>query len=121
MEFPFEKRAIKGAELPQKMDVADTYAYLSLRCLYRDFKMGNASKVEARREKERIFAAWSEAKSKLAFLDRSAMNLSTRIGEAAREYAEKPSKKTADRFYAALYNLPDDWRERISESAGSQD
>lgn len=33
-----------------------------------------------------------------------------RIEPAAREYANGPSIETADRFYAAVYNLPDDWR-----------
>ena len=54
--FPWEREAMKGAEMPDGLSLYDQMAYISLRTLYCDY-----------REKRCIFGAWNKAKRMAEF------------------------------------------------------
>lgn len=110
MEFPFERDAMKGEPLPHGLDIADSCLYVGLKHLYAMYYGKHISRNEAREEKNRLVYNWTRGKSKLEFLSREALSLSTRISNASEEYKNNPCIETADALYAALYNLPTDWR-----------
>lgn len=109
-EFPFERDAMKGEPLPPKLDIADSCLYVALKNLYAMYYEKLISRSAATEEKKTLVRNWKEGKSKLEFLDRDSKALSEKIGSASKEYKNNPCIETADRLYAAFYNLPDDWR-----------
>ena len=111
-EFEFERKAMKGEPCPKELDIADTCAYMALTSLYRMYKNGLISRRDAAKEKETIVFNWKNDKSKLEFLNRDSKSLKEKIGTASAEYAKKPTIENADRLYCALYNLPENWREK---------
>lgn len=110
MEFDFERQAMAGDPCPKKLDIADTCAYIALKHLYAMFKQNLISRKDATEEKKRIVYNWTTDKSKIEFLNRDSDALKSKIGTASDEYKKNPCIETADRLYAAFYNLPDDWR-----------
>lgn len=110
MEFPFERKAMTGGICPKRFDIADTCAYIALKNLYAMYRKGLISRKDASEEKKRIFYNWTTDKSKIEFLNRDSDALKRKIGTASDEYKKNPCIETADRLYAAFYNLPDDWR-----------
>ena len=110
MEFPFERDAMTGDICPKQLDVADTCAYIALKNLYAMYRKGLISRKDASEEKKRIVYNWTTDKSKIEFLNRDSDALKSKIGTASDEYKKNPCIETADRLYAAFYNLPDDWR-----------
>lgn len=111
-EFEFERKAMKSEPCPKELDIADTCAYMALKCLYSMYKYGLISRKEAVKEKEAIVFNWTEDKSKLDFLNRENKALKDKIGFASAEYAKSPTIENAERLYCALYNLPEDWRQK---------
>lgn len=110
MEFPFERDAMKGEPLPRDLDIADSCLYVALKNLYAMYYEKLISRSAATEEKKTLVRNWREYKSKLEFLDRDSKALSEKIGSASKEYKNNPCIETADKLYAAFYNLPDDWR-----------
>ena len=110
MEFPFERQAMTGDVCPKQLDVADTCAYIALKNLYAMYRKGLISRKDASEEKKRIVYNWATDKSKIEVLNRENEALLEKIGDASDAYRENPSIETADALYAALYNLPTDWR-----------
>ena len=110
MEFPFERDAMKGGPLPPKLDIADSCLYMSLKYLYAMYRKGLIDRKRATEEKQRLVYNWTTDKSKIEVLNRENEALREKIGVASDAYREKPSLETADALYAALYNLPTDWR-----------
>jgi hypothetical protein len=74
------------------------------------YRKGLISRKDASEEKKRIVYNWTTDKSKIEFLNRDSDALKNKIGIASDEYKKNPCIETADRLYAAFYNLPDDWR-----------
>lgn len=109
-EFPFEKDAMNGRPLPQGLDIADSCLYVSLKNLYAMYRNKLISRKDATEEKRRLIYNWTTDKSKIEFLDRSSDSLKIKIGAASDEYKNNPSIENADKLYAALYNLPENWR-----------
>ena len=68
------------------------------------------SRKDATEEKKRLIYNWKTDKSKIEFLKRDSDVLKNRIGVASEDYKNNPCIETADKLYAAFYNLPDDWR-----------
>ena len=101
---------MKGEPLPSKLDIADSCLYMALEYLYAMHKKGLISRKDASEEKKRIVYNWTTDKSKIEFLNRDSDALKSKIGTASDEYKKNPCIETADRLYAAFYNLPDDWR-----------
>ena len=111
-EFPFEKDAMNGRPLPQGLDIADSCLYVALKNLYAMYRNKLISRKDATEEKRRLIYNWTTDKSKIEFLDRSSDSLKIKIGAASDEYKNNPSIENADKLYAALYNLPENWRRK---------
>lgn len=112
MEFDFERQAMRGEPLPQRLDIVDSCCYMALKNLYAMYKKGLISRKDATDEKKRIVYNWTTDKSKIEFLNRSSEALRQKIWEASDAYKESPSQETADALYAAIYNLPNNWRSK---------
>lgn len=110
MEFPFERDAMKGEPLPKKLDIADSCLYMSLKYLYAMYRKGLIDRKMATEEKNRLVYNWTTDKSKIEVLNRENEALREKIGDASDAYRNNPNIETADALYAALYNLPNDWR-----------
>ena len=73
------------------------------------------SREDAKEEKRRLIYNWKSDKSKIEFLNRDSEALRDKIGTASEDYKNNPCIETADRLYAAIYNLPGDWRQNSGE------
>lgn len=104
-----------GNPLPKGLDIADGCLYVALKNLYAMYRHGLISRKDATEEKKRLMQNWTTDKSKIEFLNRESDDLRNKIGEAAEKYKNAPCIKNADNLYAALYNLPNNWRAEIKE------
>ena len=111
-EFTFEREAMQGNPLPQGLDIADSCLYVALKNLYAMYQNKLISRKDATEEKRRLVYNWTTDKAKLDFLNRDSETLRDKIGTASEDYKNNPCIETADKLYAAFYNLPDDWREK---------
>ena len=109
-EFTFEREAMQGNPLPKGLDIADSCLYVALKNLYAMYQNKLISRKDATEEKRRLIYNWTTDKAKLDFLNRDSETLRDRIGAASEEYKNNPCIETAEKLYAAFYNLPDDWR-----------
>ena len=111
-EFTFEREAMQGKPLPKGLDIADSCLYVALKNLYAMYQNKLISRKDATEEKRRLVYNWTTDKAKLDFLNRDSETLRDKIAAASEEYKNNPCVETADKLYAAFYNLPDDWREK---------
>lgn len=111
-EFSFERQAMQGEPLPKGLDIADTCLYVALKNLYAMYREKLISRKDATEEKRRLIYNWTTDKAKIEFLNRDSESLKNKIDVASEEYKNNPCIETADKLYAAFYNLPDDWREK---------
>ena len=109
-EFTFEREAMQGKPIPQGLDIADSCLYIALKNLYAMYRNKLISRKDAREEKRRLVYNWTTDKAKLEFLNRESEALRNKIGAASDDYKNNPCIETAEKLYAAFYNLPDDWR-----------
>ena len=110
-EFTFEREAMQGNPLPQGLDIADSCLYVALKNLYAMYQNKLISRKDATEEKRRLVYNWTTDKAKIEFLNRESDGLRDKIGTASEDYKNNPCIETADRLYAAFYNLPNDWRD----------
>ena len=110
MEFAFEKDAMQGQPLPKGLDIVDSCLYVALKNLYAMYRNKLISRKDATEEKKRLIYNWTTDKSKIEFFNRESEALRDKIGTASEEYQNNPCIETADKLYAAFYNLSDDWR-----------
>ena len=115
MQIEFEKDAMHGNPLPKGLDIADSCLYIALKNLYAMYRHGLISRKDASEEKKRILQNWETDKSKIEFLNRESDAMRDKIGTASEDYKNNPCIETADKLYAALYNLPNDYRTKIKE------
>lgn len=115
MNVEFEKDAMHGKPLPKGLDIADSCLYIALKNLYAMYRKGLISRKDASEEKKRLLQNWETGKSKIEFLNRKSDELRNKIGKAAETYKNATCIENADKLYAALYNLPNDWRMKIKE------
>lgn len=111
-EFLFERQAMHGQPLPKGIDIADSCLYVALKSLYAMYHNKLISRKDATEEKRKLIYNWTTDKSKIEFLNRETEALKNKIGVASDEYKNKPCIETADKLYAAFYNLPYDWRKK---------
>ena len=111
-EFTFEREAMQGKPLPQGLDIADSCLYVALKNLYAMYQNKLISRKDATEEKRRLVYNWTTDKAKLDFLNRDSETLRDKIGAASEEYKNNPCVESAEKLYAAFYNLPDDWRKK---------
>ena len=112
MELAFERQAMQGKPLPKGLDIADSCLYVALKNLYAMYHKKLISRDDAKEEKQRLIYNGTTDKSKIEALNRDNEALREKIGDASDAYRENPSIETADALYAALYNLPTDWRKQ---------
>ena len=112
MELAFERQAMQGQPLPKGLDIADSCLYIALKNLYAMYRSKLISRKDATEEKRRLVYNWTTDKSKIEVLNRDNEALREKIGVASDAYRENPSIETADALYAALYNLPNNWRKQ---------
>ena len=110
-EFPFERQAMQGQPLPERLDIADSCLYVALKNLYAMYHSKLISRKDATEEKRRLIYNWETDKSKLDFLNRESEALRDKIGAASEDYKNNPSIENGDKLYAAFYNIPENWRE----------
>ena len=115
MQVEFEKDAMHGNPLPKGLDIADSCLYIALKNLYAMYRQRLISRKDASEEKKRILQNWETDKSKIEFLNRESDAMRDKIGTASEDYKNNPCIETADKLYAALYNLPNDYRTKIKE------
>ena len=115
MQIEFEKDAMHGNPLPKGLDIADSCLYIALKNLYAMYRQGLISRKDSSEEKKRILQNWETDKSKIEFLNRESDAMRDKIGTASEDYKNNPCIETADKLYAALYNLPNDYRTKIKE------
>lgn len=115
MEFDFEREAMQGQQIPQGLDIADSCLYIALKNLYAMYHNKLISRKDATEEKRRLIYNWTTDKSKIEFLNRDSDALRDKIGAAADDYKNNPCIETADKLYAAIYNLPGHWRQNQGE------
>lgn len=108
-ELPFERAAMRGEEMPDGLCLAEQRAYLALRILYAEYRKGNIERERASREKRKIINQL-EQEIKTDELNAKIAQLWKNIESPAREYSLNPSVETADKFYAAVYGLGENWR-----------
>ena len=114
-EFSFERQAMHGEPLPQGLDIADSCLYVALKNLYAMYRNKMISRKDATEEKQRLVYNWTTDKYKIEFLNRDSEALRGKIGTASEDYKNNPCIESADKLYAAFYNLPDDWRSLKNE------
>ena len=110
MDFDYEIDAMKNNPTPKGLDIVDSCLYVSLKNLYAMYRNKLISRKDATEEKKRLIYNWTADKSKIEFLNRDSEALRDKIGTASEEYKNNPCIETADKLYAAFYNLSDDWR-----------
>lgn len=86
--FPWEREAMRGAELPDGLLLYDQMAYLSLRTVYRDYYEKRLDRAAASAEKRRIVAAWRRARDVAEFQRKLALF-------SARVFKDTEAAKTA--------------------------
>ena len=47
-----------------------------------------------------------------SYVNKRKQELKEKIGSASAEYAKNPTIENAERLYCALYNFPENWREK---------
>ena len=109
-EFDFEREAMHGKPLPEGLDIADSCLYVALKNLYAMQQNKLISRKDATEEKRSLIYNWTTDKSKIEFINRESEALREKIGTASEDYKNNPCIETAEKLYAAFYNLPDDWR-----------
>lgn len=119
MEFDFEREAMQGQPVPKGLDIADSCLYVALKNLYAMYRNKLISRKDAEEEKGRLIYNWKTDKSKIEFLNRDSETLRDKIGAASEDYKNNPCVETADKLYAAIYNLPGDWRKNTGEKNNS--
>jgi hypothetical protein len=114
-ELSFERAAYLRQPMPDGLCLSEQKAFLSLRFLYAEFARGVISKEQAALEKQKVIRQL-EHEIKIDKLNEKISQLWKRIEIPASEYAKNPTRKTADAFHAAVYGLPDDWRNDRSKA-----
>jgi len=106
--FPWEQKAMQGAEMPDGLSLYDQMAYISLRTLYHDYHEKRLDRKTASTEKRRIFGAWDKAKRTAEF-ERKLAFFSARVfkdSEAAKTAVLKnPSPENAIRLCKVMDGL----------------
>lgn len=67
MVFPYEKQAMNGEPMPDRLDWLDQRMYIALRSLYADAKEGRISREEGTKEKKQLVASYNQERENEAF------------------------------------------------------
>lgn len=117
MNIELEKSAMRGDPMPKSLNVSEQLAYLSMRNLYERFKQKLISSADAKVEKQ-IINNTLEQNQTYEDLLAYTRAMWTKIDEAGTAYAKEPTIENAEVFYAAVYNLPKNWRKEAISCQG---
>lgn len=115
MDFPYESAAWDGREMPDGLDAADQWMFLSLRLLYQSYKRGAITKEIGNAEKGKLAHERTKLENKFKIRERvvqSSVSMLVSVESAANAYAKERTLDNADRLYKALYGM-------IPESGGN--
>ena len=116
MELPYERAAMNGLEMPEGLDPADQWMFLSLRLLYESNKKGIISREVGRIEKGRLAHQRSVMEQKFGMREKlvqSCVERTVRIESAANDYARNRTLENADKLYKALYGMEPTKKEEV--------
>lgn len=66
-EFPWERQAMRGAEMPQGLELADQMAYTTLRNIYTAYREKRLTRDQAASEKRKLRREYDKAKKSEQF------------------------------------------------------
>ena len=101
-EFTFERAAMNDEDMPRGLDIADACFYTSLRIIYKAYHNGVIDRKTGTEIKNQLTRAYANDKSKVEFLNRSALALNDRIKKASEAYKSNRTLENADELYEAF-------------------
>lgn len=104
-EFPFERAAMNYEDMPPSLDIADACFYTALRIIYKAYHNGVIDRKTGVELKKQLSCVYKSDKSKVEFLERSALAMNARIKKASEAYKSNRTLENADELYNAFYNL----------------
>lgn len=104
-EFTFERAAMNDEDMPRGLDIADACFYTAMRIIYKAYHNGAIDRKTGTELKNQLKRSYVSDKSKVEFLNRSALELNDRIKKASEAYKSNRTLENADELYAAFYNL----------------
>lgn len=108
-ELSFERAAYLRQPMPDGLCLSEQKTFLALRFLYAEFDRGVISKEQAALEKQKVIRRM-EHEIKTDKMNAQIAQLWKRIEQPAREYVFDSTIENADKFYAAVYGLVENWR-----------
>ena len=113
IELKYEPEAMRNEPIPSDLTGIDLLTYYALCYIYRLYNDKAIDRPTGTNMKQSLLRAYESAnrtKDKYDFIW-------ARLERSAKDYTMNPTKETADTFYAAVYNLPDDWRSEKNKKA----
>lgn len=117
--FPWEREAMRGAEMPEGLSVHDQLAFLYLRTIYRDYYEKRLTRKTASAEKRRLWGIWDEARRTAEFERKLAFfhaRLYKDTEEAKTAVRKDPSPENAIRLCNVLDGL-EQYRPKAEEGS----
>jgi hypothetical protein len=106
IEIPFEQQAMRNEPPPKSLIGINLLSYLSACYMYEQYHANKMSRDDGSKMKRQIVEALQFVTAK----EHKYSEMWLRIESTSTNYAKNPTAENADMFYAAVYNLPDDWR-----------
>ena len=97
---------MRGSPLPPNLIGIDALLYYALCYVCRIYKEGEIGRSDGTKIKKRIVSEYERATNTQSKYD----GMWKRIEQAAHDYTTNSTIENADKFHAAVYNLPEDWR-----------
>jgi hypothetical protein len=100
-EFPWERIAMSGGEMPPDIPCADKIPFLSLRLLYKSYRDGIINRDQATEEKKAILHDWQLYQISEKAMEQCAEIIkSTELARA--EYRKNRTLENADKLVSAI-------------------
>lgn len=109
-----DKLAYAGEEMPEGLRLHQQQYFLAMRSLYREYKRKDVNKEQSAREKTALLKAYERGEHHEEYVEK-VEGLWGRISLAAAAYIKEPCLTTAEAFYRAVFNLPENHRKQPIE------
>jgi len=106
MELFYERDAMHGEPLPADLSGLDILVYMALCDIYGKYNRGELTREQGTRLKNKVIAEYKHYERET----QKRADMWKRIESRAHDYVFDSTIENADRFYAAVYNVNDDWR-----------
>lgn len=100
-EFPYEKLAMSGAEMPDDLNMPDALMYIGLRMLYHQYKTGLINREIATSEKRKLIKKYKYQTFLQEASDRC-VEIIKQTELARAEYRKEKTLDAADRLVLAI-------------------